>query len=267
MPATAAAGTSNAAATLIDALIASNRGDRHAFEFARKTYSYQDVAALMNRTGNLIRGLGVATSGRVLLLLPGSPAFVAGLLGVMKAGAVPVVGAPHDDGDALAQCVAAIAPAAALVHQTYLGQASRGLAAIPHGGVVAVGANVDGYTSFVDAVRTQPSAFARAGARRRSRARHLEWRGPGHDHPRRHERIHRGQRRRTGQMRSPARDDAARIFQRRRSAASVSRRVHRGPRARAWRDPACAVRASTHHQSTRARTRASPPTQARSSGR
>jgi acyl-CoA synthetase (AMP-forming)/AMP-acid ligase II len=157
MTATAADVTPNVAATLIDALIASNRGDRHAFEFARKTYSYQDVAALMNRTGNMIRSLGVATHARVLLLLPESPAFVASLLGVMKAGAVPVIGAPLDDDGALAHCVAAIAPAAAIVHQAYLEQASTALAGIPHGAVVVVGTNVDGYTSFVDAVRTQPS--------------------------------------------------------------------------------------------------------------
>jgi len=57
MAATVAELTPNVAATLIDALIASNRGDRHAFAFARKTYSYQDVAALMNRTGNMVRSL------------------------------------------------------------------------------------------------------------------------------------------------------------------------------------------------------------------
>jgi acyl-coenzyme A synthetase/AMP-(fatty) acid ligase len=156
------ADTPNVAAALIDALIASNRGDRRAFEFARKTYSYQDVAALMNRTGNMIRDLGVAAQGRVLLLLPESPAFVASLLGVMKAGAVPVVGAPLDDADALAHCIAAVAPAAVIVHQTYLEPAARSLAAIPHDAVVVVGTNGDGYKSFVDAVRTQPSWLSAA---------------------------------------------------------------------------------------------------------
>jgi len=94
MTANVADATPNVTATLIDALIASNRGDRHAFEFARKTYSYQDVAALMNRSGNMVRKLGVTAEDRVLLLVPESPAFVASLLGVMKAGAVPIVGAP-----------------------------------------------------------------------------------------------------------------------------------------------------------------------------
>jgi acyl-coenzyme A synthetase/AMP-(fatty) acid ligase len=156
------ADTPNVAATLIDALIASNRGDRRAFEFARKTYSYQDVAALMNRTGNMIRDLGVAAQGRVLLLLPESPAFVASLLGVMKAGAVPIVGAPLDDAQSLARCIAAVAPAAVIVHQTYLERAAGSFAAIAHDAVVVVGTNGDGYKSFVDAVRTQPSWLSAA---------------------------------------------------------------------------------------------------------
>jgi acyl-coenzyme A synthetase/AMP-(fatty) acid ligase len=70
----------NVASTLIDALIASNRGDRHAFSYNDKRYSYQDVAALMNRTGNLLHGLGLEAGSRVLLLLPASPARVAGML-------------------------------------------------------------------------------------------------------------------------------------------------------------------------------------------
>jgi acyl-coenzyme A synthetase/AMP-(fatty) acid ligase len=148
---------SNIAATLIDSLIASNRGDRHAFEFARKTYSFQDVAALMNRTGNMIGTLGITGGERVLLLLPQSPAFVAGVLGVMKAGAVPVLGVPVDDGQALVHCVATLAPAAAIVHERYLDIARRALEAVPDDAVVIVGNDVHGHKSFVDEIRAQPS--------------------------------------------------------------------------------------------------------------
>lgn len=149
--------TSNVAATLIDSLIASNRGDRHAFEFARKTYSYQDVAALMNRTGNMVRARGVASGARVLLLLPPSPAFVASLLGVMKAGGVPVLGVPVDDAQALARCVTTIAPAAAIVHERYLDVAGPALESIADDAVVVVGNDVQGRRSFVDEIRAQPS--------------------------------------------------------------------------------------------------------------
>ena len=100
----------NVASTLIDTLIASNRGDRHAFSYNDKRYSYQDVAALMNRTGNLLHGLGLEAGSRVLLLLPASPARVAGMLGAIKAGMVPVLGAPAQ---ALEHCIAIVKPAAA----------------------------------------------------------------------------------------------------------------------------------------------------------
>jgi acyl-coenzyme A synthetase/AMP-(fatty) acid ligase len=149
--------TPNVAATLIDALIASNRGDRHAFDFGNKTYSYQDVAALMNRTGNMIKTLGVPARGRVLLLLPESPAFVATLLGAIKAGAVPVVGAPVDDAAALARSVAMIEPVAAVVHHTCLGNVANAVAGIRNDALVIVGTDTHAYKSFVDEVRGQPS--------------------------------------------------------------------------------------------------------------
>src|SRR6185295_4314978 len=68
------AGTAaNVASAWIDGLIASNRGSHHAFAYAQKRYSYTDVAALMNRAGNLMRALGLGAGAPVLVLLPGSP--------------------------------------------------------------------------------------------------------------------------------------------------------------------------------------------------
>ncbi len=149
----------NVATTLIDTLIASNRGDQHAFSYHDKRYSYQDVAALMNRAGNLVNGLGVAAGGLVLLLLPASPALVASLLGTIKAGAVPVVGAPHDS-EALEQCVAAARPSAAIVHENHLPNAERALAAIPHDAILVVGTGLHDYRSFVQELRGQASWLA-----------------------------------------------------------------------------------------------------------
>jgi 3-hydroxybenzoate/4-hydroxybenzoate---CoA ligase len=157
MTATVAELRPNVAATLIDALIASNRGDRHAFVFAKKTYSYQDVAALMNRTGNMVKALGVDKGARVLLLLPESPAFVASLLGVIKAGAVPIVGASVLDAEALERCIAAATPVSAIVHQTHLERVEQALATLPKDVVVVVGSDTHGHKSFVDEVRAQPS--------------------------------------------------------------------------------------------------------------
>ena len=104
-------GVPNVASRLIDTLIAGNRGDQQAFSYNGKRYSYQDVAALMNRAGNLALNLGVRPGERVLLLLPASPAFVASVLGVMKAGAVPVIDVPRDPAE-IERCIAAAKPAA-----------------------------------------------------------------------------------------------------------------------------------------------------------
>jgi acyl-coenzyme A synthetase/AMP-(fatty) acid ligase len=151
--------TPNIAAALIDTLIAANRGDSRAFEYAGRTYSYQDVAALMNRTANMLRALGIATGARVLLLLPESPAFVASLLGAMKAGAVPVL-CPEDDADDLARCIDASAPAAAIVHESRLAASEPALARISRDAIVVVGSDTHGYKGFVDSVRMQPSWLA-----------------------------------------------------------------------------------------------------------
>ena len=149
--------TGNIATTLIDALIASNRGDRHAFSFNDKRYSYQDVAALMNRTGNMVKGLGVGNGDRVLVLLPASPSRVASLLGEIKAGAVAVMGVPADDAEALQRWVAATRPSAAIVHQSHLANAEKALADISHDRFVVVGADARGHKSFLDEVRGQSS--------------------------------------------------------------------------------------------------------------
>jgi len=153
--------TTNVASAWIDGLIASNRGNRHAFAYAQKRYSYQDVAALMNRAGNLIKALGVGTGAPVLLLLPGSPALVATLLGAIKAGAVPIVGAPRDDLEGLTRCVAASKPAAVVIHENCVAAAEAALAGIRREMIVVVGANVmPGYKSFVDEIRSLSSWLA-----------------------------------------------------------------------------------------------------------
>lgn len=149
----------NVATTLIDALIAGNRGDRQAFVYNAKRYSYQDVAALMNRAGSMLKALGVEAGARVLLLLPPSPALVASLLGAMKAGAVAVVGVPRDAAT-LGRCVATIRPAAAIVHESHLPDAGRALAGLPRENVIVVGSDAHGHRSFVDEMRTQPSWLA-----------------------------------------------------------------------------------------------------------
>ena len=149
--------TINVASTLIDALIASNRGDHHAFAYGEKRYSYQDVAALMNRTGNMIRAMGVRPGAKVLLMVPNSPALIASLLGAIKAGAVPILGVPPSDADALKLCIGVTTPSAVVIHQTYLASAESALSALPAESVVVVGNDVQGRKSFIDAIRAESS--------------------------------------------------------------------------------------------------------------
>lgn len=154
----AAEATSNVASTWIDALIASSRGDHHAFAYGEKRYSYQDVAALMNRTANMLRGLGLQPGARVLLLIPGSPALVASLLGSIKSGAVPIVGVSLADPEAVQRCVDATSPSVAVVHQSCLLASASALAGLAaREAVIVVGNDTQGHKSFVDEIRTQSS--------------------------------------------------------------------------------------------------------------
>jgi acyl-coenzyme A synthetase/AMP-(fatty) acid ligase len=150
--------TSNVASAWIDALIASNQGDHHAFAYGEKRYSYHDVAALMNRTANMLRALALQPGARVLLLIPGSPALVASLLGAMKSGAVPIVGVPLGDSEAAQRCIDAASPSAAVVHQDFLGASAGALASLrAKEAVIVVGKDTAGLKSFIDEIRSQSS--------------------------------------------------------------------------------------------------------------
>jgi len=82
----------NAAAVLVDANVEAGRGDKAAIVDAETgaTFSYQDVLEGTNRTGNLLKELGVRMEERVMLLLPDSPECVFSFFGAIKVGAVPI---------------------------------------------------------------------------------------------------------------------------------------------------------------------------------
>jgi acyl-coenzyme A synthetase/AMP-(fatty) acid ligase len=156
--------THNIAAIVVDRLIATNRGDRDAFSYNGKRYTFQDVAALMNRAGSMLKAMAVPAGGSVVIALPPSPAFVGSLLGAMKMGAVPMIGASSDPED-LARCVAATRPVTAVVHENRLSEAESALAPLARDAIVVVGAAVCGHRSFIDEMRTQPSWLPAADVR------------------------------------------------------------------------------------------------------
>ncbi len=81
----------NAASLIVDHHISENNGDHPAMRFREKRYSYHDLAALMNRAGNMMRRLGVNAGDTVLVAVAPSPSLVASFFGAMKIGAIPVL--------------------------------------------------------------------------------------------------------------------------------------------------------------------------------
>jgi benzoate-CoA ligase family protein len=80
----------NAAVEFVDRHVNAGHADRTALRYEGDTLTYGQVAEMVNRVGNALRGLGVEMENRVLLLLYDSPEFAASFFGAMKIGAVPV---------------------------------------------------------------------------------------------------------------------------------------------------------------------------------
>lgn len=78
-------------ALAIDRSISDNKGDQLALRYRDKRYSYNDLAALMNRAGNMLRKHGVGAGDKIIVGVSSSPSLVASVLGAMKIGATTVV--------------------------------------------------------------------------------------------------------------------------------------------------------------------------------
>ena len=80
----------NAVTFFVDRHVAEGRGGRAAFHHDGGRLTYAELQALVNRTGNALRELGVEREQRVLCLLLDSAEFLAAFWGAIKIGAVPV---------------------------------------------------------------------------------------------------------------------------------------------------------------------------------
>ena len=69
---------------------AARRGDELAIGTSEGRVSYHDLLALVNRTGHVLRGLGVEPEQRVAIVVPDGLAWVAAFFGALRIGAVAV---------------------------------------------------------------------------------------------------------------------------------------------------------------------------------
>jgi benzoate-CoA ligase family protein len=80
--------TLNLATYYLDDNIAGGRGASTAVYYGDEKYSFNDLCALTNRVGNVLKELGVGFEDRVLLILQDSPEWLAGWFATMKIGGV-----------------------------------------------------------------------------------------------------------------------------------------------------------------------------------
>ncbi len=80
----------NAAVYFVDRNLRAGRGDKVAVRHEGRSHTYRDIAGLVNRWGNVLRGLGVEEEQRIALLCLDSPEFIAGFFGAIRVGVVPV---------------------------------------------------------------------------------------------------------------------------------------------------------------------------------
>ena len=80
----------NATSYFVDRNLEQGRGDNLAILSGDQELTYRRVAEQVNRTGNMLRGLGVEMENRVMLVMLDSPELAYCFFGAMKIGAVPI---------------------------------------------------------------------------------------------------------------------------------------------------------------------------------
>ncbi|HVO65981.1 MAG TPA: AMP-binding protein, partial [Syntrophales bacterium] len=78
----------NLTSYLVESNIAKGRGNKPAVYYQNEAYTYNDLCRLIDKAGNVLKGLGVEPENRVLLILQDSPEWLANWFGTMKIGGV-----------------------------------------------------------------------------------------------------------------------------------------------------------------------------------
>ncbi len=140
-------------ALAIDRSISDNKGDQLAIRYRDKRYSYNDLAALMNRAGNMLKRFGISAGEQIVLAVSASPSLVASVLGAMKIGATSII-VPVG---ASAQAIPALSRAKLLIAEGPR-LAEFGSVKVRH---LIVGDAAEGQPSFLQEMRTSSSSLAR----------------------------------------------------------------------------------------------------------
>ena len=80
----------NAADYFLDRNIREGRGEKVAVCTENRSYTYNDIQKMTNKTANAFRDLGVRVDDRILMLMLDVPQFYAVFWGAIKIGAVPI---------------------------------------------------------------------------------------------------------------------------------------------------------------------------------
>src|SRR5258705_9663594 len=91
----------NIADYFLDARVREGRGDRTALLTDGGRLSYREVQALANRYANVLSSAGVGPEQPVIIALPDGPDYVGAPFGILKIGAVRVMGNPEAQSAAL----------------------------------------------------------------------------------------------------------------------------------------------------------------------
>ena len=155
----------NIADHFLDARVREGRAGKTALRCGDRALSYEEVRALANRFGNVLRGLGVQPEQRVMIALPDGPEWVGAFFGILKIGAVVVMVNPQLKPDDIAYFFEYTRASLAVVGAACLpafAEAARGARHLRR--LLVVGGSPEGHASFEaesarvgDALETVPT--------------------------------------------------------------------------------------------------------------
>jgi acyl-coenzyme A synthetase/AMP-(fatty) acid ligase len=148
----------NAASLIIDQHISENTGDHPAIRFREKRYSYHDLAALMNRAGNMMLRLGTKPGDAVLVAIAPSPSLIASIFGAMKIGAVPVLLPSDASSEVLASVSGMQKPKLSIADASRVSELHH---AVENDMIVVVGEAAAGQKSFLQEMRESASSLTK----------------------------------------------------------------------------------------------------------